>query len=204
MKKQIAIDQFILWIYQDQKADIVINHGVGLFPAEMVADGLTPIAVSGDGCYQVEQNALLGTCVDYSGKGTAKLHPDAELAYDLLRSKSVSRLTYGVLHDYGKSGKEPDWLEGGKAAMVPSLSKNGKLKYIMDQNRRKRGCAVEPAMTSEYLDFKRNCYRIWWDALEEYRKVLITRNLMVDHELLPPSVEREPWLKKPVDVAQNI
>lgn len=203
MKKEMKIDTFLCWVYQVQKADLVIDHGVGLFPAEKAAAGVPHVFVSGDGCYQVEQNALLGACVDYFGHGTAKLHPDAEMTHDLIRSKSVKPVHKGILLEYGKTGREPDWMEGEKEKLVPKLTKSGKLKYIVDASRHKRGCAVEPNMPSDYVKFKRFCYLEWWDALDAFRCLLLERETLVDHVILPCSLKREPWLKNPVDIAQK-
>lgn len=193
MPKNISIDQFLIWVYQNQKASEVIDRGVGLYPAEMIADGLTPIAVSGDGCFQCEQNGLLGTRVDYSGRGTAALHPDAEYTHDLVLSRSVDKIVRGIVIEYGKSGREPEW-QTADAGFVPVLGKGGKLKYIKDENRVKRGCAVQPVFTNDHRDHKRWQYTTWWDALETFRLILIERGMLKDHVLEPCSLKREPWL----------
>lgn len=196
MKKQVHVNEFILWVYQDQKADIVIDRGVGLYPAEKLAAGLEHISVSGDGCHQVEQTSLLGTRVDYSGRGTAALHPDAELAHDTLRGRSVTHAQRGIILDYGKSGREPDWLAGKKAAMVPVRTKKGRLKFIVDHNRNRKACSVEPTEPNGYLEFKRFCYLQWWDALEAFRVLLVSKDMLSDHDLMANSFCREPWLKE--------
>lgn len=195
----ITIDQFLLWVYQAQKADIVIDHGIGLHTLERMADGHEVASISGDGCYQIMREAEIGARVDYSGRGGACLHNDADLAHDLVKSKQVSRYHRGIILDYGRSGRVPDWMPDAAPRMIPVTNRRGGIKMLRvgkDGKGRPLACQVRPEVVAGYIDNKRKMYRDWHDALNNFADLLAGRkDMMTAYDVQPMTCPREPWLK---------
>lgn len=197
--KKVTIDLFLLWVYQAQKADIVIDHGVGLHSLERMADGHEVASISGDGCYQIMMEAEIGARVDYSGRGGARLHTDADLAHDIVKSGQVSHYHRGVILDYGRSGRIPDWMPDAAPRMVPLLNKRGRLKMLRvgaDGKGRAAACLVKPEIVAGYIDAKRKMYKDWHDALNSLALLLAAhRDMMTGYDVQPLTCSREPWIK---------
>ncbi len=115
----IRIEELLLWTYQRQKADLVIERGVGLFPQEKDADGIFYRMISGDGTYQIHRNYELGIKLEGCGFPTCEIHPDAEMVHELIKTKSFTHLERGLLIEFGKTGLMPDWMPGAQPQGSP-------------------------------------------------------------------------------------
>ena len=195
-RHNITVDDLVIWTYQRQRADLIVERGVGLLPHEKDADGIFYKNISGDGTYQVLRNSELGTKIDCFGFPSAEIHPDAELVHEVIKAKSFTHLERGLLLDFGKSGLIPDWLPGAKPEIRPAYRKNGKPKMIYrDRDKTKPiACEIEIVMSQDHIDFKRRIYSQWWDSLDKLRGVLWERDTLVtSFNVQGPNVARTPW-----------
>jgi hypothetical protein len=81
-RQPIEVWPLLVWAYRDQRVDVVIEHGVGLFEAEQLADGVEVRRTTATA--EVERIARLGMRVDGGGMrvgAAADCHPDAELVH---------------------------------------------------------------------------------------------------------------------------
>lgn len=189
--KRISANGFLIWVYQKHLADKIVDQGHGLLPAEKAAAGIEHYAVSGDGTFQIERNAAVGTVIDYSGPAGSKLPHDAELAHDLIRSNRFSRLERGILIEYGRSGLEPDWVKPTKQHLRPHTSKRGIYKMVHTNPRK----PAQVLANQEYIAHRREIYTKWYDALMRLVDVAAeNRDMFTEYLVEKPSVAREPWL----------
>jgi hypothetical protein len=197
-RHDVHVEELVIWTYQRQKADLIVERGVGLYPQEKDADGIFHKRISGDGVYQIHRNQELGVRVDCIGFPTADIHPDAETVHELIKTKAFTHLERGLLIDFGKTGLMPDWMPGAKPEVRPALKKNGKLKMIhSDRNKTKPiACEIEIVMTQDHIDFKRSIYTSWLGSLEKLCGEIWKNDLlMTSFNVLPPAAEKEPWKK---------
>lgn len=198
-RHDITVDNLVIWTYQRQKADLIVERGVGLLPHEKDADGIFYKNISGDGTYQVHRNAELGTRIDCFGFPSAEIHPDAELVHELIKAKSFTHLERGLLIDYGKTALVPDCLIGAKPEIRPVFRKNGKPKMIYaDRDRTKPiACEIEIVMSQDHIEFKRRIYGQWWDALDKLCNELWKRDTLVtSYNVQGLAIARDPWVRK--------
>lgn len=193
-RHDMTVDDLLIWTYQRQRADLIVERGVGLLPHEKDADGIFYKNISGDGAYQVQRNAELGTRIDCFGFPSAEIHPDAELVHELIKTKFFTHLDRGLLIDFGKTGLVPDWLPGAKPEIRPAYKKNGKLKMIYGDRKHPIACEIEIVMSQDHIDFKRRIYTQWWDALDKLRAQLWEKDTLVtSFNVQGPSAARTPW-----------
>ncbi len=196
-RHDITVEDLVIWTYQRQRADLIVERGVGLLPHEKDADGIFYKNISGDGTYQVQRNAELGTRIDCFGFPSAEIHPDAELVHELIKTKFFTHLDRGLLIDFGKTGLVPDWLPGAKPEIRPAYKKNGKLKMIYGDRKHPIACEIEIVMSQDHIDFKRRIYTQWWDALDKLRAQLWERDTQVtSFNVQVPGAARTPWQRK--------
>lgn len=200
-RHDIHVEDLVMWTYQRQKADLIVERGVGLYPHEKDADGIFYKNISGDGTYQVLRNSELGTRIDCIGFPSAEIHPDAELVHETIKAKAFTHLERGLLIDFGKTGLVPDWLPGAKPEIRPMLRKNGQIKMIYGgkNNHKAIGCEIEIVMSQDHIDFKRRIYGQWWRALEKLCKELWEKDTLVtSYNVQAPAVAFEPWQRKTI------
>lgn len=198
-RHDITVENLVIWTYQRQKADLIVERGVGLLPQEKGADGIFYKNISGDGTYQVQRNAELGTRIDCFGFPSAEIHPDAELVHELIKARIFTHLERGLLIDFGKTGLVPDWLPGAKPEVRPVYRKNGKPKMIYaDRDRTKPiACEIQIVMSQDHIDFKRRIYEQWWAALDKLCTELWKGDKQVtSYNVQPPALARTPWMGK--------
>jgi hypothetical protein len=196
MKLTIDVADLVIWTYQDQRADLILDSGIGLFYQEKVADGLDPITVSGDGCYQVATSAILGTRIDSGGFVSGQVAPDAEAVH--LAVQALGRPCVGILIEFGRSGLIPDWMPGAKPKICAKLRPNGKPVYVYLDALNKRqpiACLVEEVMSQEIIDFRRFVYAKWHDALCRLA-VALEATPLVRWRVAGPQARPTPWLEQ--------
>lgn len=210
-RHNVCIDELVIWTYEKQKADLIVERGVGLHQFEKDADGIFYKMISGDGTYQIHRNYELGIKLECTGFPTAEIHPDAETVHELIKTKAFTHLERGLLIDFGKTGLMPDWLPGAKPAIRPALKKNGKPKMIHRDRAKTKpiACEIEIIMTQDHIDFKRRIYTQWWGALDKLcREIWKNDAVITSFNVLPPLAPQEPWLwdKKicTLDSAENL
>lgn len=153
--------------------------------------------ISGDGAYQIHRNHEIGIKPDGGGYATAEIHPDAETVHELIKTKTFTHLERGLLIEFGKSGVMPDWLPGAKPEIRPARKKNGKLKmiYAHKKNHDPIACEIEVVMEQSHIDFKRDVYARWWEAMDKLcREIWKNDAGMTSFNVLPPLAAKEPWL----------
>jgi hypothetical protein len=195
-RHDIRIEELLLWTYQRQKADLVIERGVGLFPQEKDADGIFYRMISGDGTYQIHRNYELGIKLEGCGFPTCEIHPDAETVHELIKTKSFTHLERGLLIEFGKTGLMPDWMPGAKPQIRPAVKKNGKLKMIYRdrENTKPVACEIEIVLSQEHIDYMRSVYTKWWAALDKLCRMLWENDALVtSFNVLPPASAKQPW-----------
>lgn len=198
-RHDVHIEELVIWTYQRQKADLIVERGVGLYPQEKAADGIFYKMISGDGVYQVHRNQELGVRVDCIGFPTADIHPDAEMVHELIKTKTFTYLERGLLIDFGKTGLMPDWLPGAKPEIRPAYKKNGQIKMIYGgkNNHKPIACEIEIVMSQDHIDFKRRIYGEWWAALDKLcREIWKADKVMTSYNVKPPMAHKEPWVGK--------
>ncbi len=206
-----CIDELVIWTYEKQKADLIVERGIGLYPQEKDADGIFYKLISGDGTYQIHRNQELGVKVDGGGFDTAQIHPDAETIHELIKTKTFTHLERGLLIDFGKTGLMPDWLPGVEPEILPARKKNGKLKMIYGPKKKHEpiACELNIVMTREHINFRRDIYARWWSALDKLCCELWKNDVvMTSYNVLPPMATSEPWLwetkSKTIDKRGNV
>lgn len=191
-KRDIDIEDFMIWVYQHQKADAVIDHGHGLNQLEREAAGLEVYRNSADGCYTVAQTAILGTRVDYFGPSCALVHPDAELAHDMV--KSMRGIEYALILECAKHGNRPDWMPGAVPMLRPKRRANGKMVMICDKNRNVIGCELDNILDIASIEFARKMYMTWWNALAHLADALeYHADMLKSFRVTRPAAPFAPW-----------
>ncbi|MCB9990696.1 MAG: hypothetical protein H6867_04880 [Rhodospirillales bacterium] len=210
-RQNVCIDELVIWTYEKQKADLIVERGIGLYPVEKDADGIFYKLISGDGTYQIHRNHELGIKLEGGGFDTAEIHPDAETVHELIKTKTFTHLERGLLIDFGKTGIMPDWLPGAKPEIRPARKKNGKLKmiYPYKKNHEPIACEIEIVMSQEHIAFRRGIYSRWWAALDKLCRELWKNDVvMTSFNVLPPMAVEEPWLwdkkKLTIDKRENL
>ena len=194
---RISIEHLLIWAYQDQRVDKLFGQGVGMFPAERLADGHHIFGVSGDGCALIERRKMLGCVID-GGAGLASggtCHPDAEAAHEAVMTLP-SRIARAVVIECAKTGQHPDWMPGARPYMEPVLAPNGRRKgqpvRILDKNNHWIGCQITIGLAQETIDTARAYYDTWRQALVELMAALNDR--LVSHSLIGLKSPYRPWL----------
>ena len=78
MTDNIDIENLLIWTYQRQLADVILGHGIDLWPAERDLEGIEHRGHSRDGIYGFMRQARLGVRVDVSpGCGFVDVPADA-------------------------------------------------------------------------------------------------------------------------------
>ena len=77
-KQEIDVEDLVRWTYLDQKAERIIDHGVGLYEAEAAVARIETGSGCVDSCAKTERMLSLGCFIDGGGMSSDALHPDAE------------------------------------------------------------------------------------------------------------------------------
>ena len=196
VRKDMPIDQLLLWVYQTQCAAAIIGRGVGMYGPEKDADNILYKNISGDGVYAIQRNAMLGVRVDHSGWASADIHPDAELVHDLIVGRGFTPLERGLLISYGESGVVPDWLPGVRPMVVGKFRANGKPVMVYDDSKKRKpvACVLEVVNSVEHIEYCRAVYARWYEAMEKLCGMLWSADVVVtSFNVEKPSMKKEPW-----------
>lgn len=177
MKKQIAIEDLIVWTYERQCAHAVVSTAI------MPSKG-------GDSIAMVERLGALGTAIDGSS-GFSVIHPDAETIH--LEVLKLGFPQTGILIRFGKTSIIPDWMPGAVPIIRPKLRKNGKIKYIRDKHGNALSPEVEVILSQHSIDTARAAYTEFRDALCAIHAVIESQGLR-DHLAMPTLFKPSPWL----------
>ena len=186
-KTVIDIERLLIWTYQDQAADVVSRRIAGAIgPGQPVSN----MAV-------LERQNMLGVRVDCSrAVGSSRdLHPDAEAVHEEVLQLPPTEV--GLVISHAKGGTRPDWVPDTKLRAVPVLRSNGKPKMELAPRRNVPVlCLIRYVPDPHHVEFQREVYRTWWDAL-----TALVSNLgdLSSHCVVGPGFGREPWFQK-VDI----
>lgn len=195
IKTTLTIDELLFWAYQVQKADKVIDYGLGLNKLEQAAAGLEVRNVSGDGAYQVQRNGALGAQIDQGGYPSAVLHPDAEHVHDVLTSKHFSGNEKGYVFAYASTGFYTDPRADAVTSLVPDLKPNGKHKMHHDKRGRPSFCFLKVINSPEELQYARDSYSFLYRTLGKLGDRLRELDMLQDYIVDGVKLIKEPWLK---------
>lgn len=219
--ENIDIERLVNWVYAKQRADVIIDHGVGLWPIERGQSGagslLNPVA-------EVMQ---LGCRVDGGGVMRAgNLHPDAETVHTTLR-KLVPGHVMAVIVQHGRAGSRPDWSDavprpmpvcnghgqprvfnrivregvGWNAEKIMGMRQGrdgavigGKPRggYEAIEDRAVQYCDVEWYPHPSFIDMINSTYAAWWQGLRDLAGALAANGLRQYHPF-GPTCPQEPW-----------
>lgn len=207
VRQKIDVEQLVIWTYQRQKADIVVDRGVGLHDLERQAAGITVIHNTTDG--SGSGIAVLGCRVDCGGTPSGDLHPDAEAVHDAVR-RAPSRLWRSLLIEMGRTGRRPDWMPGARIERRVVLNSRGRPKMIYDDSRHPIGPKIEPMVvvdrqddrgrwstipvgSPENLTMMRRMWAEWRAALVWLADDLAAGGMLESHDPQHPAVPMMPW-----------
>ncbi|WP_159107209.1 hypothetical protein [Azospirillum sp. B4] len=206
--KSIDVARLVEWTYRVQRADMVVDRGVGLFDLERVAAGIAVFKRTTDG--SGSHISELGCRVDQMGTPSGELHPDAEAVHEAVRT-ALTPIQQGLVLLHGRTGADPDWMPGATVQDVVVRRDNGAPRYRYDDHGHKAGVmmqrrvflidagpdgqrqAVDTGLSAEALDCAREVYGQWWDALSRLAGVLVGLGLS-SHRITGMPTPREPWL----------
>lgn len=106
LRQPVEIEALLIWTYRHQRADTVIDRGMGLFDQEGALDGRVHYATSTDGVATMQRIGLLGTRVDGGGASASHLHPDAEIVHEAVMA--LDRPVAMMVIRYAKSASRPE------------------------------------------------------------------------------------------------
>lgn len=101
------VEDFLRWVYRDQRADVVVEGGHGLHALERALDGVERQGVSACGCVAVARVASVGGFVDGGGFDSGKLDPRAERAHEIAR-RTLEGPSLGRVIQYARAGHSQD------------------------------------------------------------------------------------------------
>lgn len=192
------IEGLLVWVYRDQKADLVISRGVGLHGLEAAADGVASYASSACGCAAVARIGELGVRVDQAGRDGGALHPDAEVVH-----RAVMRLTDRVnglprsrlIIQNAARGERPDAMVGQVPRPRPLLQRDGRpVVHWTDKGKRYGSCPVQYAPSAAMILAAQAEYSAWHATLRLLAIALQAEGQMTKYWPLPPAAPAAPWL----------
>lgn len=193
LRKPIDIEDLLVWVYQRQKADVVVESGMGLYPAEAMCDGVrVPWS-----CHNGKM--LAGARVDVSAPAGYKLPADALTVH--LAVRKLSALQRMLIIEQAKAGLRPDWMPDYRPRFVPVMNKKRRPKMIYNgENNMPIGCLVEHEVSLELVDFKRTLYARWYDGLVRLSELIeegIAAGVnMLEYYPIGISAMPAPWRKQ--------
>lgn len=206
-----ALVPLLVWVYRDQKADVMTGRGLWAPEAELDAGAGVQVVRrwSGCGCAQIEAIGVLGSRIEATGwQQRAVLHADAEAVHDALVAMSREDWMGALLlRRYAAAGSQPDWGDG-EQELGPLFDARDKIiqdRYdevveVIDAVGRKllvpvRYCPVEAYPSDDWVEMSRGEYRQWHAALlrlmERLGDVTLRR-----WRLDGIGAEAEPWRSK--------
>lgn len=187
------IDALVDWTYRDQKADVAsagLAHRTGYA-------GVSSTALICD-------TLALQTQVDNGGPGhriPPDVHPDAERVHE-----AVERMALGsLIVEQAKEGGAPSWCDGVYPQMIkwdrderPVIRWTDAMgRELIKGNSKNYGyCELRYEPSWEFIDYKRQIYTLWRNALLELRAVLLAADSLTGFVPLDPVTPPTPWLPR--------
>lgn len=204
-RQALAVDLLVTWTLRDQRAH---SSRAGLLEAEARAEAsLRGMASfhwdrsSTDGSAAIADQGHMGCRIDRSGGGGAgKVSDVADAVWAGIRALDAAAL----VTQFGLLGVPPDGWQMPRVRSWPRLGwkREGVEGVVAYEGERTAGPSTPVVIVSlEGVEANRRRYLAWWDALEELQWLLTARAL--GFAVLPPSVEREPWVKDPTGGIDN-
>lgn len=192
MKQAVTVEEALIWVYSAQRADMIIDGGVGLHPTERKASGLQVMAMSGDIPHSY---GALGTRIDGGGLAAIALHPDAEAIHrTLLRLPSA---VAQVAIRYGKTELMPDCYVGREPKLMPRLRANGRpLMAYHPVSKQAMWCELDYSEVYRVL-WGREQYIEWYAAMGEVADHLTGVELS-SYVVTGLAAIPHPWQKQPL------
>lgn len=203
-RRTMDVEFLLEWTFRIQKADMVIERGIGLDRVEAEALGYDWQGWSACGCAAVERYSQLGCFVDTFGPDTGQLHPDAETVYRLVdRFPTATRY---LLINHAKHGTQPSWGEG-KALRVEPVWRNeprwatneherrvpARRSFVVESDKHRNGvlCPVRFVNEPSYIMALQHSYWVWHQGLVAVRESLQSQLTRIC--VTGPCASAEPW-----------
>lgn len=193
-KRDIDIEDLLVWAYQDQCVDKAISDSPRL----------------GSGFDSVMR--LKFAEVDAGRFDGSDCHPDAEAVH--FGVQGLSRVQQVLVIGGAKNSTRPDCMLGARLVMAAQVTAGGNPRRIYDDNRHCIGHAVAPAMEqadgslfyapadprkpapvwfAEVVGFHRAQYAAWWEALSSLALFLDAGRWLSDFHVTGPAAPSSPW-----------
>lgn len=195
-KRPIDVEELLRWTYRQQRADVVLERGIGLMGPEAEVEGIE--IHGGSNLSVLERIMKLGCFVDRSGYDMGDLHPDAEVVHRLVRrlDARVAGLPLGaMLVFHARGGTRPDReLACAMPKPVPVAHwRTGEPSVVWtDKGRRHGFCPVEYEPSASRILQAREEWRAWHRGLCLVALALHDEKLTLWHPLAP-TVAARPW-----------
>lgn len=191
-REVIDILSLLRWAYQDEAADAVASRAAGVSSAAVRST-----------LGAVERQGVLGARVDCSRVIFVDMPADAEAVHEAVLSLRPHRLI-GMVIDFAKTGAAPDWMEGAKPKPLPIRRANGKpyVEYFDAEKRKPAYCLLRYEPDPDHVDFVREVYVAWWDAVASLVPKLggLERYVVTGME----QSTREPWKSSGLDARGKV
>lgn len=204
LREVVTVEQLVAWAWQRECVGAVLGRGVGLMEGERAAAGIRWAGASADGVAAVERVGSLGCFIDGGGPVIAPpVHPDAEAVWEVVQGLP-SRIARSLVVEHARAGDRPEWYPGARVEW--RAERRGGRDRLLWDGRRCIGTMVECVVSVERADgsrvvradvlpetigYRRDLYRLWWDALAEVGQGVARR--LVAHRVEVVGAPREPW-----------
>lgn len=211
MTDSIDIEELLIWTYQRQLADVILSHGIDLWPAERDVEGIERRGHSGDGIYDFLRRGRLGVRVDVSpGCGFVDVPADAIAVHRGVMGLGQAYTPLIIQH--ARTGTRPPWYPDARFRYEPHW-KNGprhdpktgwpvrrsyEIVQVWRSGRQRRFvttyCPVRPIdHPSEVHQFRRS-YRLWHGGLTAVGNYLSNSGL-TSYEVISFGAPAQPWIE---------
>lgn len=191
IREPVDIERLLVWAYRDQRADVVLGAGHGLFDQEAALDSPGRHATSRDGVAAMARIGALGVRVDAGRASAAPLHIDAEVVHEAVTM--LDRWTAPLVIRYARGAGRPDDVIIVPPRPGPLRNERGRIirRYAEWDTARHYGWTpigwtVEPS-TAETVNHE---YTNWWRALDALAVALSGDRRLTHHRPLRPTAPR--------------
>lgn len=192
----IDVEALLVWTYRNQRADVVVDHGLGLHRTEASLDGVEFHGASACGCAAVGRIHELGARVDGTG-GCAALHEDAEVVHGAVTRLEPWEVSMVVRH--ARAGDRPDTMAGVRPRAVWDVNRRGQVTVRYepwDKGRRYGWCPVRWTVSIAAMEAARLEYTLWRCALDRVAATLRIEGRLTRHAVTGPSAPLQPWIEE--------
>ena len=191
----IDVEMLVVWALRDQRAGEIVDGPVGLEAAEAEAAGAPRQRVSTCGCAAVERVLELGADIRTVGRGgapTPGCSGDAETVWAAVVGLAGEGARLVRLH--GRLGSRPDWVPGGpKRGPVRERGAVKVVRYDRHRNRIAPWCMLGWAVPLEYVEARRESWRVWREGLALLKQTLNRGGGLRGYVVVGPAAPERPW-----------